>query len=109
MRDEDIHHAYGASLGAIENTRRRFVEEGFELALHGKERPYNGKRKVDGRLESQILALRCSDVPQGASRWTLRLLADTVVELGYVDNISYGSINNVLKKHQSSHGKSNLG
>lgn len=105
MRDTDIHHAYGASLSAIERTRLRFVEEGFDIALHGKERPYNGKRIVDGRLESQIIALRCSDVPQGANSWTLRLLADRVVELGYTDQISYNTVNNVLKKHQLSLGE----
>jgi len=109
MRDEDIRHAYGASLGAIENTRRRFVEEGFNLALHGKERPYNGNRKIDARAESHLLALRCSEVPAGSNSWTLRLLSDKMVELGYVETISHQAVSDILKKHQLNPGGSNLG
>jgi len=109
MTDQEVHRAYGASLSAIERTRRRFVEDGFNLALHGKERPYNGKRTVDARVESQLLALRCSDVPQGANSWTLRLLADKMVELGYIDTISHQKVDDILKKHQLSPGGSNPG
>ena len=109
MTDVAIRQAYGGSSRAIEMTRQRFVEEGFDKALHGKERPYNGKRKVDAQVESQIIALRCSDAPEGASGWSLRLLADRAVELGYLESISKQGVSNILKKHQLSLGKSNPG
>ncbi|MEM9833653.1 MAG: helix-turn-helix domain-containing protein [Bacteroidota bacterium] len=109
MNDAQIMLAYGGSAVTLYNTRRRFVEEGFERALHGKPRPVNRKRKLDGRAESHLLALRCSDPPAGESRWSLRLLADKMVELGYVASISTQGISDVLKKHPSSPGKSNRG
>lgn len=104
MSMDEVVRAYGCSRGTVNNTRRRFVEEGFELALHGKPRPVNRKSKLDGRAESQLLALRCSDPPSGQSRWSLRLLADKMVELGYVDSITHQGISDVLKKLQSSPG-----
>ena len=109
MTDEQIQQAYGGSIRTIEGTRRRFVEQGFDMALHGKERPVNAKRKVDGRVESQLIAMRCSDAPQGSNGWTLRLLADKMVELGYVESISHQGVNDILKKHQLSLGKSSRG
>lgn len=104
LTDEQINISYGASISTIERTRQRFVEEGFEQALHGKPRPVNAKRKIDGRAESQLIALRCSDPPEGINKWTLRLLADQLVELGYVDSISHQSVSDTLKKHQLSLG-----
>lgn len=106
MTDQQLSQAYGASIRSIERTRQRFVEEGFELALHGKERPVNRKVKIDARLESHLLALRCStEIPLGHNSWTLRLLADKMVELGYIDSISHESVNTILKKHQLSLGE----
>lgn len=110
MTDEQIHKAYGASLSAVERTRRRFVEKGFEMALHGKERPVNAKRVIDARAESHLIAMRCSsELPKGHNKWTLRLLADRMVELGYVESISHQGVSNILKKHQLSLGKLSRG
>lgn len=109
MSDEQILHAYGGCVVTIYNTRRRYVEEGIDLALHGKPRPINAKRKIDGRAESKLIALRCSDPPEGENRWSLRLLADRLVELGYVESITRQGVDLVLKKHRLSLGKSNLG
>jgi len=109
LTDEQISISYGVSIRTIERTRRRFVEEGFEQALHGRPRPVNRKKRIDGRLESHLIALRCSDPPKGTNRWTLRLLADKMVELGYIDSISHQSIDNTLKKLQLSLGESNPG
>ncbi len=109
MTDVQIQQAYGGSIRGIEITRRRFVEEGFEVSLHGVPRPVNRKRKVDARVESRLIALRCSDAPEGSNGWTLRLLADKLVELGCVERISRQGVSDVLKKHQLSLGKSNHG
>jgi len=105
MIDTAISHAYDVSLRTIERTRQRFVEDSYEIALNGKPRPLNRERLFDGRVESQLLALRCSDVPEGSSRWTLKLLAEKMVELEYVPSITPQSVHNILKKHQSNHGE----
>ena len=109
MTDEQIMLAYGGSAVTLYNTRRRLVEEGFDRALHGKPRPVNRQRKLDGRAESHLIALRCSDPPAGESRWSLRLLADKMVELGYVESISAQGISDALKKHLSNPGRSSRG
>lgn len=87
----------------VERVRRRFVEEGLELALS----PYRtAKRrhrtKLDGRQEAHLIATACSEPPAGRARWTLRLLADTMVELKLVDTISYETVRQTLKKMNSS-------
>ena len=85
------------SIRTIERVRKRFVEEGLEAAL--KYRPGGGrKRKLDGEVEAHLIALRCSEAPKGKARWTLRLLADRMVELNYVEQLSHESVRQVLKK-----------
>ena len=105
MKDEEIVKAYDVSVRTVARVRQRFVEDGYEIALHGKPRPVNREKILDGRVESQLLALRCSDVPAGANSWTLRLLADTMVELEYVESISHESVRQILKKVQSNLGR----
>lgn len=100
MTDEDIKRAYDVSLRTIERTRKRFVEESYEIALNGKPRPVNREKILDGRVESHLIALRCSEVPAGHNRWTLRLLAEKMIELEYVEHISRQSVHKILKKHQ---------
>ena len=86
------------SLRKIDRLKRRFVEEGLEVAL-GKRKPNRQYvRKADGDFEAHLVALSCSKPPQGHAHWSLRLLADKVVELGYVDSISYETVRKVLKK-----------
>jgi transposase len=82
----------------VERIKKRFVETGLESALEDKpaEREYN--RKTDGDLEAHIIAVSCSEPPEGFSRWSLRMLADKVVELEYVDSISHETIRQGLKK-----------
>lgn len=105
MTMDEVVQAYGCSRGTVRNTRRRFVEEGFELALNGSPRPVNRKSKIDGRAQSHLIALRCSDPPAGESRWTLRLLGENLVELGYVDSISPQGVSDILKKLPSNPGE----
>ena len=81
----------------VEGIRKRFVEEGLESALN--ERPRPGKaRKLDGHQEAQLLALHCTQPPEGSKRWTLQLLADKLVELNIVDGISDETVRRVLKR-----------
>jgi hypothetical protein len=93
----------------IDRVKKRFVEDGLEVALfgHPKEREY--ERKVDGDLEAKLVALSCSEVPDGYSRWSLRLLAGKAVELEYVDNISYETVRRVLKKRITAVEEKRLG
>ena len=85
--------------------RQRFVEHGLEAALVRKkqERP-SRQRKLDGRAEARLIALACSAPPQGRKEWTMRLLADRLVELDVVDAVSDETVRRVLKKTNSSRG-----
>jgi len=105
MKDKEITKSYDCGLRTVERLRERFVKDGFEIALNGKPRPVNKEKVLDGRVESHLLALRCSDVPAGNNSWTLRLLSEKMVELEYVEQISYESVRRILKKHQLNPGK----
>ena len=89
----------------IERVKKRFCEEGWEAVLQRKpsRRTYN--RKVDGEVEAHLVQLCCSEPPAGRARWSLRLLADKMVELKYVDSLSYVTVREVLKKTSLSPGK----
>ncbi len=86
------------SMRKIDRVKKRFVEEGFDIALNGckGERVY--AKKADGDFEAHLVALSCSGPPEGFARWSLRLLADRVVELNYIDSISHETVRRVLKK-----------
>lgn len=92
----------------VERIRKRFVEEGLEAALSEKPRP--GKaRKLDGRHEAMLLALCCSDPPGGRAKWTMRLLADRLVELTELESISDETVRQALKKGGASRGRASAG
>ena len=97
--DEQIAVAFRCRTRTVENVRRRFVVEGLETALHRKKRvtPPRAK-KLDGKQEADIIALRLGAPPAGFANWTLRLLADRVVALEIVESISHETIRKVLKK-----------
>lgn len=101
MTDEEIKRAYHVSLRTVERLRQRFVEEGFEVALQGKSTGGPQVIKIDGEVEAHLIALRLGPVPEGRSQWTMRLLAEKMVELAYVDSISHESVRQVLKKTNS--------
>lgn len=96
--NEVISGVLNVSMRKIDRVKKRFVEDGLDFALNGKESERIYEKKIDGDLEAHIIALSCSDPPQGHSQWSLRLLADKAVELEYIDSISYESIRRVLKK-----------
>ena len=92
----------GLSLPTVFNIKRRYLSKGFDVALY--DRPRSGKPpKIDGAARAKITALACSKAPTGHARWTLRLLADKVVELGFCKSISHETVNVVLKKTGSNH------
>ena len=86
------------SMRKIDRVKKRFVEEGFDVALNGRKGERVYAKKADGDFEAHLIALSCSEPPEGFARWSLRLLADRVVELNYIDNISYETVRRVLKK-----------
>lgn len=97
-KDEEIAQAFNVSVRKIERTRQRFVEEGFEAALNRKPVDRSYRRKITGEEEAHLIALCCSKAPEGRTRWTLHLLADKMVELEYIDSVSYRTIGRALKK-----------
>ena len=96
--DTRIAEAVRVSVRTIERVRQRFVEEGLEAALLPKPSKRVYARKLDGRQEARLVALACSKPPAGKARWTLRLLADEMVELEVVDSLSYETVRQALKK-----------
>lgn len=91
----------GLSTQTVFNIKRRYLQEGFEAALRDK--PRSGKPpRISGAARAKITALACSQAPEGHARWTLRLLADRAVSLGFVDSISHNAVRQVLKKTDSS-------
>jgi transposase len=98
-QDEKISDAFDVTVQTIEKVRKQLVEEGFDAVLSRRQyRQKVSRKKIDGDVEAHLVALCCSDPPKGRVRWTLRLLADKVVELGYVDSISYEAVRQTLKK-----------
>ncbi len=95
--DKEVAEAVMCSQKTVANVRRRFLAGGLQSALHDKERP-GRVGKLTGEVEAKLTMLACSQPPEGAVRWTLRLLADKMVELGYVDSISHVSVHERLKK-----------
>ncbi len=96
--DEQICFTYHVGQCMVERLRQRFVEDGLSVALQGKKREVFTEKIFDGAVEAHLIALRCSDPPKGASRWTLHLLADKMVELAYVPAMSHESVRQILKK-----------
>lgn len=100
--DVEVASVLNVSVRTVERVRERFVEQGFEAALVPKpsERVY--ARLLDGAQEARLIALACSEPPDGKPRWTLRLLADRMAELDYAETVSYETVRRVLKKTNSS-------
>jgi transposase len=89
----------------IDRVKKRFVEDGLEGVLERRPTSRVYEKKIDGDVEAKLVQLCCSDPPTGYSKWSLRLLADKMVELEYVESISYVAVRNVLKKTNLNLGK----
>jgi transposase len=103
-KDEDIAVALEVSRPTIGRVRQRLAREGLQAALHRRLPNRQYQRKLDGRQEAHLIAVACSTPPEGQGRWTLRLLANRMVELEHVDSLSYETVRRVLKKTGSSPG-----
>ena len=108
-KNEEISRVLKISMKKIDRVKKCFVEEGFDTALNGRKGSRIYKKKADGDFEAHLVALSCSDPPEGYARWSLRLLADKVVELDYIDSISHEAIRRVLKKTKLSRGSEKVG
>ena len=95
--DEEIIEALDVSKSTVNRIRTRYCEGGLDFALHEKARS-GAPPKIDGRVETQLTLLACSEPPDGRSKWTVRLLADKLVEMEAVDSISHMSVQRLLKK-----------
>jgi len=107
--NEEIARVLNISMRKIDRVKRRFVEEGFDAALDKKKTERVYEKKADGEFEAHLIALSCSDPPEGFARWSLRLLADKMVELNYIDSISHEAVRRVLKKTNSNLGSTKDG
>ena len=102
--DSDIAEFLGCGRVTVERVRKQFVEDGIEATLQPAPRKRVYERRLDGKAEAHLVALACGSPPEGRSRWTLRLLADRMVALEYVEEISHETVRRTLKKTTSSRG-----
>jgi hypothetical protein len=107
--DNQIVGALEVSDTTVANVRRQFVQEGLAAVLERRAPQRDYARCLDGVAEAHLVALVCSPAPEGHERWTLQLLADTLVELGYAEHVSYETVRKVLKKTHSSPGVNSVG
>jgi len=102
--NEDMARVLQISMRKIDRVKKRFVEDGIDFALNNKKSSRTYAKKTDGDFIAHLIGLSCSEPPEGFARWSLRLLADKVVELNYIDSISHETVRRVLKKTKSNHG-----
>ena len=103
-KNEEIARVLNVSMRKIDRVKKRFIEDGYDIALNGEKGSRIYARKADGDFEAHLVALSCSEPPEGYARWSLRLLADRVVELNYIDSISHEAIRRILKKTKLNRG-----
>lgn len=107
--DEQIAKELFIDEKTVRRVRKRFVEEGYEASLNRKEHCATRKRRFDGEQEARLIALACTSAPKGRVRWTLKLLAQRVVELNIVETASAATVGRILKKTRLSHGSKRNG
>jgi len=107
--NEEIARVLNTSMRKIDRVKKRFVMDGLDVALNGSKGSRVYAKKADGDFEAHLIALSCGKPPEGFSRWTLRLLADKVVELDYIDEISHETVRRILKKTKLNPGNEKVG
>ncbi len=105
VTNEQISKVLKVGMRTIDRVKKKFIEEGFEKVLERRVSSRIYDVKIDGDVEAKLVKLCCSEPPSGFAKWSLRLLADKMVELKYIESISYVSVGNVLKKMNLSLGK----
>jgi transposase len=108
-KNEEIARVLNVSMRKIDRVKKRFVEDGYDIALNGEKGSRVYAKKADGDFEAHLVALSYSEPPEGYARWSLRLLADRVVELNYIDSISHEAIRRILKKTKLNPGDKKAG
>jgi transposase len=103
--NEQISKILKVGMRTIDRVKKKFIEEGIEATLERRPTSRTYERIADGEVEAHLIALSCSKPPAGYGKWSLRLLADKMVELNYVEDISYETVRRILKKTNSSRGK----
>jgi len=103
--NEEICKILRVGASTIDRVKKKFIEEGFESVLERRPSTQVYKKKVDGDLEAKLVTLCCSEPPEGFSKWSLRMLADKLIELEYVEYISHVTVREVLKKTNLNLGK----
>ncbi len=103
--NEQISKVLKVGMRTIDRVKKKFIDEGFEASLERRPTTREYDKKMDGDTEAKLVTLCCSDPPKGFAKWSLRLLAEKMVELKYVDSISHVSVRSVLKKTNLSLGK----
>ncbi len=101
--DDAVAEALEVSQPTVSRVRKQYFEEDLQAALNRRAPNREYQRKLDGEQEAHLLALACSEPPEGQARWSLRLLADKLVELEIVEDLSYQTVRRTLKKTPSSH------
>ena len=105
VTNEQISKVLKVGMRTIDRVKKKFVEEGFEAVLERRPGTRIYEKKIDGEVEAKLVQLCCSEPPPGFAKWSLRLLADKMVELEYVPSISHVTVGEVLKKTNLSLGK----
>lgn len=105
INNEEISKVLKVGMRTIDRVKKKFIEEGLEACLERRPTSRTYESKTDGDVEAKLVTLCCSKPPKGYAKWSLRLLADKMVELNYVDSISHVTVMNVLKKTNLSLGK----
>ena len=108
-KNEEIARVLNISERKIDRLKKRVIEEGLEVALNGTKGQRAYPKKTDGDFEARLIALSCGEPPPGFTNWSMRLLADKVVELEYIDKISHETIRQILKKTNSNPGRKSVG
>jgi transposase len=109
VTNEQISKVLKVGMRTIDRIKKKFVEEGLETVLERKPTARVYEKKMDGDTEAKLVSLCCSQPPKGYAKWSLRLLADKMVELKYVESITHVTVRSVLKKTNLSLGKSKNG
>ena len=107
--NEEICEVLKTGMRTIDRVKQRFVLEGLDAALGIAPTSRVYTKKIDGETEARLISIACSEPPEGFGRWSLRLLADRMVELNYVDDISHETVRKVLKKTNLNLGESKDG
>jgi transposase len=109
LPDEEVAEQLGTSRMTVQRVRHQFAAEGLDATLHRKKPTGRQYRKLDGKQEAQLVAMACSKAPDGHARWTMKLLADRLVELQVVESIDPATVWRTLQKTTSSRGSGSSG